>query len=547
MGLDSISKNAGKHFLNAFEYLKGIEKSKKIQLIIIAAIILTVSIFSVAMLNRTNYGVLYTNLSPSDAGEIMEMLTEMRIDAKPQGSDTILIPSNIVDLTRMELASQGFPKSSSNLEILQKGSGFGVTEEDKAIYRRYQLQEDLQNAIKTFSSIDDAKVSLFIPRESVFVIENQSLQATASVLIHIKSGANLTSGNVRAISELVQKSVPNLKIENVSIIDSNMNLLTMDEVSDEMLLTDQIYLQEHVSDRLTKQVMDLLQPVFGIGNVMTSVNAVLDFDENTIDSIRFEPLEGTDKGIIANIDTIREISKNVNYQDGGEAGTGNNAGGLPVYPVLDTDDAIYEKNSERIIYEINTIKEHLNKAKGSIKKLSVSVILDSNITSGQDFSDSVINIVANAIGVDQEYITVENLPFNGQLKLSDTWEDYNEIAKRAKQIENIRFFVLVAAALLFFLILFIVLLKKGKSRSKEEEINNRFPSLNRNSNSSKSGSDNDPEDYIETLNETLINRENSISGKKKDLQRSTAEKNIEVAPELAATIIRSWLAEDEGY
>jgi len=544
MGLESITNGLNKIFKSSVEYWKNLEKSRRIQLIAVTILILAISLTAVTLLNRKTYTVLYTNLTPGDAGEILEKLSEMRIDAKPQGSDTILVPSDLVDLTRMELAAQGFPKSSSNLDILQRGTGFGVTEEDKAIYRRYQLQEDLQNAIKTFSSIDDARVALFIPRESVFVIENQSLQATASVLINIKSGQTLSPGNVKAISELVQKSVPNLKAENVSVIDSNMNLLSVQQDLDERVILDQIHMQEHVSNRLARQVTDLLQPVFGIGNVMTTVNAVLNFDENIIDSIRFEPLEDTTKGIIANIDTIREISRNT-ITEGGEAGTGNNAGGIPVYPVMETEDIVYEKNSERIVYEINTIKEHLHKAKGTIEKLSVSVVLDSNTTAGQNYTESVVNIISNAIGVDPEFITVENLPFNGVNQLTDTWEDYNQLVLRAQQVENLRFIAVYAAAIIFALIIFIVLIKKGKPKNKQEAVNQMFPSLDRNGVQKKSQKTINPEDFIESINESLAEDLEPYIETKKDIQRSSAEKNIERNPELAATIIKSWLAEDE--
>ncbi len=65
----------------------------------------------------------------------------------------------------MELAAKGLPENGASLDILQKGSGFGLTESDKQIYRRYQLQQDLQNAIETFDSVSKARVSLNIPEK----------------------------------------------------------------------------------------------------------------------------------------------------------------------------------------------------------------------------------------------------------------------------------------------------------------------------------------------------------------------------------------------
>ncbi len=48
-----------------------------------------------------------------------------------------------------------------------------MTEEDKVIYRRYQLQQDLQNSISTFSNVLDAQVSLHIPIKLI-AVDSQS-------------------------------------------------------------------------------------------------------------------------------------------------------------------------------------------------------------------------------------------------------------------------------------------------------------------------------------------------------------------------------------
>jgi len=48
----------------------------------------------------------------------------------------------------MDLAAEGFPQDGETLDILQQGTGFGMTESDKQIYRRYQLQKDLETRSK---------------------------------------------------------------------------------------------------------------------------------------------------------------------------------------------------------------------------------------------------------------------------------------------------------------------------------------------------------------------------------------------------------------
>ncbi len=532
MNLNSITDRILSFFKFIWNFWKSHDKAKKIQILILSGIIIGGAIFAVIALNNTSYSVLYTNLTSKEAGEIIAKLNEMKIDAKPKGSDTVVVPTADVDMTRMKLAAEGYPKSSSNLDILQQGSGFGVTEEDKAIYRKYQLQEDLQNAIKTFDSIADAKVSLYIPQESSFVIDNQKKESTAAALITLKPGRELSVGNVKAITELLQKSVQGLTKENVSVIDSNMNVLTTESSQKELTQISQLDMEKEVSLRLRKQIMDLLQPIFGIGKIAAEVNAKINFDESIIDTIKFEPMENSSTGIISNIDKIREATKNAAANPGTLGTSDSSTSGAITYPVVTTDDKIYEKNSEQINYEINTIKEHLVKAKGNISKLSVSVILDNNI-GGVDYSESVKKLVANAIGVSQEFITVELLPFNGALEMNNTWKEYNDTVKKAQQWKQTQFFIMLFGGILLLIILLSIIMRIGKGKTDQEEFEDNFPSLNRKKKS-----------IDIKIEDDLLNPQLHASNDKTD--RLIVEKYVETNPELVVSIIRSWLAEDEG-
>ena len=145
------------------EFWKKQEKSRQRLIIVLGVTGLVLAAGIAVMMNSTQYEVLYANLSASDAGEILQQLEESGIEAKAEGTDTILVPAGDVDSLRMELAAAGYPKNSTNLDLLGLSTGFGMTDEDKQVYRRYQLQEDLQNAIETFDSVVDARVSLNIP------------------------------------------------------------------------------------------------------------------------------------------------------------------------------------------------------------------------------------------------------------------------------------------------------------------------------------------------------------------------------------------------
>lgn len=546
MGSEGIGKTLHSALNRLKQFWQKQEKARKRLIVVLAIAVLTLAGFLVWMLNATQYTMLYTNLTPQDAGEMLNELESMGVVAKPQGSNTILVPEEQVDWVRMELAASGFPKSSTNLDILQQGSGFGITEEDKAVYRRYQLQEDLQNAIKTFGNVVDARVSLIIPRESAFLIESQQIPATAAVLLTLDPGTELNSGNVQAISELVQKSVPNLKPEGVTIIDSNMRVLNVDNSSEAFTAQDRQSMEREVADRLKQQIMALLQPVFGPGSVLSEVSVSLNFDESYIETVRFEPSAGMTTGMVASIDEIREASYR-NMDGNGEAGTGENGAAIPIYPVVETEDAVYEQNSQRINYEINTIKEQLVKAQGDISNLSVSVILDSNQITGIDYSDSVRQLVASAVGVDAEHITVQSLPFQSDAALDNAFSDYTQIQEKAMQLEQIRFFLVFGSAIVLILVLFfaIVRLIRGKKPTRDDEIYDIFPSFDPENKAARMLTGSAVEGQLESQTGQSDDKL-AIAAVQQNTEKTAINQYIEDNPELVVSVLRGWMAEEQG-
>jgi len=523
------------------EFWKKQEKSRQRLVIVLGVTGIILAIVLTLLLNTKQYSVLYTNLSIADAGAIMDELKKSGIDAKAEGSNTILVPSDVVDSVRMELAASGFPKNSSNLDILGQSTGFGVTDADKEIYRRYQLQDDLQNAIETFDVVLDARVSLNIPESSSFVIENQQSKATAAVLLTLRVGTSLSAGNVAAISSLVEKSVPGLTADGVSIIDSNMNVLNISANSNGIGTSDQQTMQQQISEKLKKQVLALLQPVFGPSNILAEVSVTLNFDDSSTESVRFEPAAGNTNGVISSIDKIRESSTG----GSGASASGTDSNGTTTYPVVGADNSVYEKTSEAVNYEINTIKETLIKAKGTISNLSVSVILNAADGAATDYSDNVRKLVATAIGVSEEYITVDKLPFSGVTSQEDTWNSYQQTNDKAIQWQQTQFFILLGAGILFALLLLSFLFKafKGSGRSKEDRVAELMPSL-RNTSSRQ-----ELQNVYANVQKPELTQHEIAMGLLNDasaVQKRKIESYVDTNPELATSIVRGWLSEDQG-
>src|SRR5690606_37187318 len=132
----------------------------------------------------------------------------------------------------------------------------------------------------------NARVHLALPRETLFVRERQA--PSASVLLNLYPGRNLSQNQVAAIAWLVSSSVPNLSAEHVSIVDQNGRLLTQPsgEAKDDGQRRDMV---RDVEQRTAERIMALLTPLGGTGNARAQVNADIDFSQREQTSEVYRP------------------------------------------------------------------------------------------------------------------------------------------------------------------------------------------------------------------------------------------------------------------
>lgn len=459
-----------KRFLN---YFKNMDKGKRIRLIVLVSIAIVIIITVSVLLTQQSYATLYSGMDAGEAGEVMTMLQDMGVDAKAQGEGTILVAEDQADSVRMQLAAQGYPNSGINFDIFQNAAGLGVTDMEKRVYYEFQLAENIRQTIRRMNKVDDAIVNINLPEESAFVLSDNEKPATASVTLSLTQGQTLDSGEVKAIAELVSSSISGLKVEDVRIIDTQMNLYTVASNDDEMAgANSQRELQQNVQQRMQTQITNLLNPVFGEGNVLAEVSVELNFDTKVTETIVFEPpVDGSEEGIVVSMSELTETVKGDGT--GGVAGVDSN-GGASTYPALEDEDATYLKISKEVNYEINQTKTQIEDAKGQIEALSVAVILNS-VENLDDYTDNVKELVSSAIGVGAEHITVEMLPFktadNENLDAQTAFAAQQELLSIMQGAQTTRLIILIIGgiAILVILLMIIRMLRKPKEDETEEE------------------------------------------------------------------------------
>jgi flagellar M-ring protein FliF len=452
------------------ESFKKMSKGQKTRIVVLAIIVIIIVIAVSVVLNQKNYTVLYSGMNASEAGEVLQTLTDMGVDAKAQGDDTILVEESQADTVRMELAAQGYPNSGVSYDIFQNASGLGVTEMEKQTYYKFQLQENLRQTINKMDKVKDSVVTLDLGENSSYVLSENKAPATASVMLTLKDAkSTLDSSEVKAIAELVSSGISGMTPDDVRIVDSQMHLYNGEGDSGEEAAVDtQMGLQSNVQQQLQSQVINMLNPVFGEGNVLAQVNVKLNFDDKTTETVKFEPPVDGEEGLAV---SMKELVEAIGSdQNGSVAGVDANGSASEYLSALASDDgAKYYNISREANYELNQTKEQIKGAKGKIEDLSVSVVLNEGSGAG-DYSDQVKQLVATAIGVNEERITVQAMPFQEAAEdneVTNAMAAQEEIMKNAQSASTLRLVIIAVTALVILIILFMIARMFRKNKAEE--------------------------------------------------------------------------------
>lgn len=339
---------------------------------IMAAVLLTLAGLGV-WASQESMGTLFTNLPPTDANRIVDDLKKqgVRYDLS-QDQRTIQVPQSRVGELRLKFAGDGLPKGEGiGFEKLESP---GLTTTDftqKVMYRR-AMEAELGRTLREglSSLISGATVHITTANDSPFVTEKED--AKASVLLRLKGSRILPEENTQAIVNLMAASVEGLKPENVVVIDQNSRILSRTGRDPMVGATDsQKKAQRELEDHLVQKVNELLEPVVGFGKVRATASVELDFDKVKINEERFDPQSQVER-------SIQQKEEKTTKRDAGSGvpGTPSNVapatgGGLGEGVLENT-----EKKDVTTNFEISKSISSTEKAPGTVKRMSLAVIVD---------------------------------------------------------------------------------------------------------------------------------------------------------------------------
>lgn len=456
------------------------KQSRKMKTVYISSIvgIILLSLVLAMVLNQSNLVVLYTGLDTAESNEIMARLSEMDIAATMDQNSTIYVPKESEASLKMQLSVEGYPKSALSYDIFTENTDFLTTDFEKSQYLIFQLQDRLQAAILYLNQISSAVVTLNIPDQDSYVLQDDKIAASASVLVKLKGGEELTSGQVKGIVQLVTKSVPGLETENVSLIDGEGNQLNSDDGGTGLDAVTRLELEKQADERIKAKINTILQPVFGADGYTVAVNSTLDFDQMISEEITYSPVVGN-TGIVSKEDKTNEIQGGTATDAAtGVAGTEANAD-VPTYETTTgAEGADYSNSTYSAEYLVNQIKKQIQNDGGSIKSLMVAVVIDqADMTAEQ--KTELTNMIAYAAGTTSENVALTNMAFAPVTPPEETVEPTGIGALIPAGMEWL-LYVIGGAALLFIILIIIIILlvKKNSKKNKSSSAGSKHDNQN---------------------------------------------------------------------
>jgi flagellar M-ring protein FliF len=342
-------------------------------------------------LNRADYKVLYSQLYQEDASSVIAFLKKEKIPYEiTESGTTILVPADQVYEARLKLAGEG--------SLHGQGIGFELFDENKigqtnfvqGINYQRALQGELSRTISELPEVDNTRVHLVMPSKSLFVEEQAP--PSAAIMIKLKGGRTLSTQQVQAIVNLVSTSVEGLDADHVTVADSRGKVLYEPKSDKDMtgMTSTQLEYQAGMQRAFEQRIEQLLVPIVGPGRVIARVNADLDFNRTTIRKEIFDPKSAVVRSEVKN----EEESTGSANVDGGnpdpnyQGGNDRTASG--------TSQAS-TRTSSTTNFDINKEEQQIVSQVGSIKRLSVAVLVDGKYTAQADGTQTFEPLAADQV------------------------------------------------------------------------------------------------------------------------------------------------------
>jgi flagellar M-ring protein FliF len=409
------------------ERFKDKNMRKMLGIIALALIVVAVIGGTIFRLSETKMVPIYNNLETKDSGDIIAELEARSVpfELRANGSQ-ILVPETKMLRLRMILSEKGLPTKGGlvGYEIFDQSETLGTSSFIQNVNLLRALEGELARTIASFAQIATARVHLVMPKRELFTKDRQ--EPTASVMLGMRGSKGLTREEIHAISHLVATAVPGLNVSKITIVDTKgraFKLGAEDTDDPGVVANTNTEYRQNYEKHLQTTLEDLLGQSLGANKVKVHVTADLNFDRVVTNSETYDP----DGQVVRSVQSEEEHDASKQSNQDNNVSVATNLPNSTANNVTDNNVVTNDRTSETTNYEITKVVKNQIMETGTIKKLSIAVLVDGQykidaangtvtyIPRAQEELDKVGTLVKSAVGFHKErgdMLEVVNMQFD---------------------------------------------------------------------------------------------------------------------------------------
>lgn len=464
-----------------WEKIKGffakLNKKTRILLGVCAAVILVLIVAAALLLNRKEYASLCTGLTVSETSSVISFLNENGVTDYQISGDSILVPAGREEQLQIQLVTSRTLNSGFFYETYFNKVGTFSTEAERREAMRIATQEKLEAMIRQLDGIRDAQVVITLSSERVYVLDPQTSEASATVLVTPDGNRLLSAGTVESIRYMVSHAVKDLNVGDVTISDTYNNTYNdtsagVGQMADANAL--KLQYEQEVNNKVRSQVYEALRNIYGDDNVAVAVNTTVDMSRKVVESTKYAQPEGSaaNAGLIGTEKWFWVIGEDGTTAQGGTVGTTSNSD-IPLYPdrVPDgVDDAPYSSGDGERNYHIDQEVTQREVFAGTITDLNVAVTINQKAENAGSMTVEQLTrhvAVAAGIGTSAEqwdsHVSVAIAPFADDAPIAGTDGFF---VRLLAGVPDWMILAAIGGLILFIILLIIILLLRRRAKKK---------------------------------------------------------------------------------
>lgn len=488
--------------------------------VVVTAVVGIIALVFVA--NQTVYEPLYTNLEPKDASAITAKLKELNVEYKLADEGTaVLVAAEDKYQLRLDMAGEITLQGIVGFESFNE-TRFGETDTDKRVRFLVALQGELTRTIEELDEVETAKVHIALPQPSLFIKDQAA--ATASVLLRLKPYAALKPEQIKSIMSFVSHSIEGLKMSNITIMDVTGNHLSQGIIEENetvvgSISVSQLVLKQKYEQDLSRSIQSMLEQMRGPGKAVVRVNVSMDFDKVETYSEQYG------NQVLASEQIKEENSNGVMAASGGNPADAN-IENITYGETVNNGSSQYELIEKTRNYDVSKIVETKVAAPGKIARVSVSVLIDGEVTEAEQ--EKISEVVGKAAGLDNsrgDQISVLAMPFN--IEAAEKVESMIVEAEKAKARKEYVKMGLYSIGMLLIVGLIYFILRNLKNISMTQLV----PALE----TAAAKAPGPQKEITMSLNPEAA---------EKKLIRQQIDRLVDTNPEDVAKVLKTWMIED---